>query len=51
MKELKITTTVSEIVVLDGLDLNDAIKKAADISHEVLSIHCKKGKRNEKTDY
>ena len=36
MKELKITTTASAIVTLDGLDVNDVIKQAADLAHEVL---------------
>lgn len=36
MKQLKITTTASAIVTLDGLDINDVIKKAADLAHEVL---------------
>ena len=36
MKQLKITTTSSAIVTLDGLDVDDVIKKAADLAHEVL---------------
>ena len=36
MKQLKITTTASAIVTLDGLDVDDVIKKAADLAHEVL---------------
>ena len=36
MKQLKVTTTASAIVTLDGLDINDVIKKAADLAHEVL---------------
>lgn len=36
MKQLKIATTASAIVTLDGLDINDVIKKAADLAHEVL---------------
>lgn len=36
MKQLKITTTASAIVTLDGLDINDVIKQAADLAHEVL---------------
>ena len=36
MKQLKITTTASAIVTLDGLDINEVIKKAADLAHEVL---------------
>ena len=36
MKQLKITTTASAIVTLDGLDVDDIIKKAADLAHEVL---------------
>lgn len=36
MKQLKVITTASTIVTLDGLDINDIIKKAADLAHEVL---------------
>lgn len=36
MKQLKVTTTASAIVTLDGLDVDDVIKKAADLAHEVL---------------
>ena len=36
MKQLKITTTASSIVTLDGLDINDVIEQAADLAHEVL---------------
>ena len=36
MKQLKVTTTASAIVTLDGLDINDVIKQAADLAHEVL---------------
>ena len=36
MKQLKVITTASTIVTLDGLDINDVIKKAADLAHEVL---------------
>lgn len=36
MKQLKVTTTTSTIVTLDGLDINDVIKQAADLAHEVL---------------
>ena len=36
MKQLKITTTASAIVTLDGLDINDVIRQAADLAHEVL---------------
>jgi hypothetical protein len=36
MKQLKVTTTASSIVTLDGLDVNDVIKEAADLAHEVL---------------
>ncbi len=36
MKQLKITTTASAIVTLDGLDINNVIKQAADLAHEVL---------------
>ena len=36
MKQLKITTTASAVVTLDGLDVDDVIRKAADLAHEVL---------------
>lgn len=36
MKQLKITTTASAVVTLDGLDVNEVLRKAADIAHEVL---------------
>lgn len=36
MKQLKVTTTASAIVTLDGLDINEVIKAAADLAHEVL---------------
>ena len=36
MKQLKITTTTSAVVTLDGLDVDDVIRKAADLAHEVL---------------
>ncbi len=36
MKQLKITTTASATVTLDGLDVDDVIKKAAGLAHEVL---------------
>ena len=36
MKKLKVTTTASAIVTLDGLDIDAVIKKAADLAHEVL---------------
>jgi hypothetical protein len=36
MKQLKITTTASAIVTLDGLDINEVIQQAADLAHEVL---------------
>lgn len=36
MKALKIKTTVTATVTLDGLDINDVIRKAADLAHEVL---------------
>ena len=36
MKQLKVTTTASSIVTLDGLDVDDVIRKAADLAHEVL---------------
>ena len=36
MKQLKITTTASAIVTLDGLDVDDVIRQASDLAHEVL---------------
>lgn len=36
MKQLKVTTTASAIVTLDGLDINDVIERAADLAHLVL---------------
>jgi hypothetical protein len=36
MKQLKVTTTASAIVTLDGLDVNDVIKQASNLAHEVL---------------
>lgn len=36
MKQLKIETTAYAIVTLDGLDINDVIKQASDLAHEVL---------------
>lgn len=36
MKKLKVTTTASATVTLDGLDINDVIQKAADLAHHVL---------------
>lgn len=36
MKQLKFSTTASAVVTLDGLDINDVIKKAANLAHEVL---------------
>ena len=36
MKQLKITTTALTTVTLDGLYINDVIKQAADLAHEVL---------------
>ena len=36
MKQIKVTTTASATVMLDGLDINDVIKQAADLAHEVL---------------
>lgn len=36
MKQLKITTTASAIVTLDGLDVDEVIRKAANLAHEVL---------------
>ena len=36
MKRLKITTTASAIVTLDGLDIDEVIERAADLAHFVL---------------
>jgi len=36
MKRIKVTTTASSTVTLDGLDIDDVIKRAADLAHEVL---------------
>lgn len=36
MKQLKVTTTASALVTLDGLDIDKVIKQAADLAHEVL---------------
>ena len=36
MKELKVTTTASAIVTLDGLDVDDVIRQAASLAHNVL---------------
>ncbi len=36
MKQLKVTTTASAVVTLDGLDVDDVIRQAADLAHEVL---------------
>jgi hypothetical protein len=36
MKQLKFITNAYAIVTLDGLDINDVIKQAADLAHEVL---------------
>lgn len=36
MKQLNITTTAFAVVTLDGLDINNVIKQAADLAHEVL---------------
>lgn len=36
MKQLKVTTTASSIVTLDGLDINDVIRQAANLAHLVL---------------
>ena len=36
MKRLKVTTTATATVTLDGLDINDVIKQAAELAHEVL---------------
>ena len=36
MKKLKVTTAASTVVTLDGLNIDDVIKQAADLAHEVL---------------
>jgi hypothetical protein len=36
MKQLKVITTASSIVTLDGLDIDDVIRQAANLAHEVL---------------
>jgi len=36
MKKLKIETTATAVVTLDGLDVDAVIRKAADLAHEVL---------------
>lgn len=36
IKQLTVTTKALAIVTLDGLDINDVIKQAADLAHEVL---------------
>lgn len=36
MKKLKVTTTASAVVTLDGLDIDMVIKEAADLAHSVL---------------
>lgn len=36
MKQLKVTTNATAIVTLDGLDIDDVLRKAADLAHEVL---------------
>lgn len=36
MKNLKVTTNATAIVSLDGLDIDDIIKRAANLAHEVL---------------
>ena len=50
MKQLKVTTTA--IVTLDGLDVDDVIRKAADLAHEVLeelSIYRQQNNLNSET--
>ena len=45
MKKLKVTTTTSAIVTLDGLDLDAVLKQASDLAHSVLeelSIYCQR---------
>lgn len=36
MKQLKITTIASSIITLDGLDVDDVIRQAANLAHLVL---------------
>lgn len=36
MKQLKVTTTASSIVTLDGLDVDDVIRQATNLAHLVL---------------
>ena len=36
MKHLKVTTNATAIVTLDGLDIDDVIKQAAELAHHVL---------------
>lgn len=36
MKRLKIETTASALVTLDGLDIDEVIREAAYLAHEVL---------------
>lgn len=36
MKKLKVETTATAVVTLDGLDVDVVIRKAADLAHEVL---------------
>ena len=36
MKKLKVTANATAIVSLDGLDIDDIIKRAANLAHEVL---------------
>jgi hypothetical protein len=36
MKTLRIETKASAIVTLDGLDIDDVVKRAADLAHHVL---------------
>lgn len=50
MKQLKITTTASSTVTLDGLDINDVIQRAADLAHLVLEELSIYRQRNEIDD-
>lgn len=50
MKQLKVTTTASAIVTLDGLDINEVIKQAADLAHLVLEELSIYRQRNEIDD-
>lgn len=50
MKQIKITTTASSTVTLDGLDISDVIQRAADLAHLVLEELSIYRQRNEIDD-